>query len=160
MSPTADRGQETLSLAIGGDGAELESARDRVRDLLERSEVDEAEVYAVDLAIEELAGNVVRYGDARSIVLEVAIGASSVRVTIADDGRPFDPTRYPEPARARTLAEAPIGGRGISLVRSFARAMRYRRDSGGNRLEVDVSRESSSAASRSSPPATPPPSDL
>jgi anti-sigma regulatory factor (Ser/Thr protein kinase) len=143
MNPTVNRGPETLSLAIAGDGTDLERTRDRVRELLERAAVDEAAVYAVDLAIEELAGNVTRYGRARAISVDVAIDASLVRVTIQDDGLPFDPTQHPEPARVRTLAEAPIGGRGISLVRRFARAMRYRRESDRNRLEVDVARSSS-----------------
>lgn len=149
-----------LSAAFGSDLAELERARDRVRAHLEAAGVDETALYAVDLALEELGGNTIRYGKPGTIRVEVAVEASTVRVTIADDGPPFDPTRHPEPVRARSLAEAPIGGRGISLVRRFARAMRYRRDSGGNRLEVDVSRASSPAASRASVPANPPPSDL
>ncbi len=149
-----------LSSAFGSDLAELERTRERVRAHLERAGVDETAQYAVDLALEELAGNAIRYGKPRTIRIQVAVEPSLVRVTIADDGPPFDPTRHPEPLPARTLAEAPIGGRGISLVRRFARAMRYRRESDGNRLEVDVSRASSPAASRSSAPANPPPSDL
>jgi anti-sigma regulatory factor (Ser/Thr protein kinase) len=150
----------TLSAAFGSDLAELERARDRVRAHLERAGVDEAALYAVDLALEELAGNAIRHGKARTIRIEVEVEASVVRVTLADDGRPFDPTRHPEPARARTLADASIGGRGISLVRRFARAMRYQRDADGNRLVVEVARASTSAATRSSVPANPPPSDL
>jgi anti-sigma regulatory factor (Ser/Thr protein kinase) len=149
-----------LSAAFASDLAELEQARDRVRAHLERAGVDETALYGVDLALEELGGNAIRYGKARTIRVEVAVDPSVVRVTLADDGRPFDPTRHPEPARARTLAEASIGGRGISLVRRFARAMRYQRDSDGNRLVVEVARASSAAATRSSVPANPPPSDL
>ena len=149
-----------LSAAFGSDLAELGQTRERVRAHLERAGADEAALYAVDLALEELAGNTIRYGKARTIRVEVAIDPTTVRLSIVDDGLAFDPTRHPEPARARSLADAPIGGRGISLVRRFARAMRYRRESDENRLEVDVPRASSRAATRSSVPANPPPSDL
>jgi anti-sigma regulatory factor (Ser/Thr protein kinase) len=90
--------------------------------------------------VEELGGNAIRYGHAQSIRMDVVLAPAVVRLSIVDDGRPFDPTRHPEPTRARSLAEASVGGRGISLVRRFVRTMRYERDAGHNRLEIEIAR--------------------
>ena len=115
-----------------------------MRKHLERSGVDETAVYAVDLVLEEIAGNTIRYGYAKgaagSIQVQLEVGARDVRITIQDDARPFDPTRHPEPKPARTLRESPVGGRGITMVRRYARTMRYRREGGSNSIEIEVAR--------------------
>jgi len=132
--------ERALSAVIGSDFAELEAARDRVRAHLERAGVDETALYAIDLALEELAGNTIRYGKAETIRVDLAIEPSTVCLSIVDDGRSFDPTRHPEPVPVKRLADAPVGGRGIPLVRRFVRAMRYGRDGGRNRLEIEIPR--------------------
>jgi anti-sigma regulatory factor (Ser/Thr protein kinase) len=138
------RAAETLSLEFPGDVASLDGARDEIRRHLERAGVDETAAYAVDLVLEELVGNAIRYGyqaGARgSIQVEIHVVPRFVHVTVEDDGRPFDPTRHPEPKRPRNLVDASVGGRGIALVRRFARTLRYARASGRNRTVVDVAR--------------------
>ncbi len=122
----------------------LAATRERVRQHLHESAVDDTASYAVDFALEELAGNTLRYGyeagNEGVIRVEIAVAPSLVQLVITDDARPFDPTLHPEPNRPQTLGDAPIGGRGISMVRRLVRAMRYRREAGRNRLEVDVAR--------------------
>jgi anti-sigma regulatory factor (Ser/Thr protein kinase) len=135
---------EPLSIAFRGDPGTLAEVRESVRRHLESARLEEAAVYAVDLALEELVGNTIRHGydggaEGR-IGVDVAIQGDHVRVRITDDGRPFDPTRHPEPARPRDLATAAVGGRGVSMVRRLVRAMRYRREPGGNWIEVEVPR--------------------
>jgi anti-sigma regulatory factor (Ser/Thr protein kinase) len=137
----ADR---SFSVAIANCGTALADANARIRAHLERAGVDEAAVHAVDLVLEELVGNVLRYGfpDGREHVIRVAadVRPASVVVRIDDDGQPFDPTAHPEPAPAKSLAEAVVGGQGIAMVRRATRAMRYRREAGRNRLEVEIAR--------------------
>lgn len=136
--------EHELALTFANRAAALAAAQESVRTQLRAWGVDERAVYGVALVLEELAGNALRYGyDAGaegSLSVELAVSRTLVRVTLTDDGRPFDPTRAPDPERPRTVAEAPIGGRGIAMVRRVAGAMRYRRDAGWNRLEVDVPR--------------------
>jgi anti-sigma regulatory factor (Ser/Thr protein kinase) len=133
-----------FALAFPNDAASLAGARRKVQEHLEACGVDETALHAVDLVLEELGGNVLRYGydgaSGRPIHVEVWTAPGIVRVALTDDARPFDPTRHPEPARASSLREARIGGHGISLVRKFARSMRYRRDGEKNRIEVEVAR--------------------
>jgi serine/threonine-protein kinase RsbW len=140
--------EESLSLAFPSDAHSLAAAREQVRVHLHEIGVDEAAIYAVELTLEELAGNTLRYGyddgATGSIRVEVSVEPIRVRVTIVDDGRPFDPTQYPEPARSSLLHSAPVGGRGISMVRRAVQALRYRREAGENLIEVDVARTSRS----------------
>ena len=138
---------DALSLVFENDLARLSESRERVRRHLENAGVDETAVHAVDLALEELAVNAIRYGyeegAAGRLRVDVAIEPSIVRVTLVDDGRPFDPTRHPEPAPLTSLDAAPVGGWGISLVRHVSRSLRYSREPDGNRVEVEVSRAAS-----------------
>jgi len=141
----------SLALALANDAQALVAARERVRQHLHELDVDEAAAYGVDLVLEELAGNTIRYGydagGAGTIRIAVAVASDRVRVSIADDARPFDPTRQPEPERALSLQSAPLGGRGIAMVRRVVRTMRYRRDAGENRIEVDLPRVKSNLSS-------------
>ena len=138
------RPAHTLALALRNDTSALDGAREEARRHLENLGVDETAAYAVDLVLEELAGNTIRYGYAKgtegSIRIELAVGPRDVRIAIRDDARPFDPTRHPDPKPARTVRESPVGGRGIAMVRRYARALRYRRENGANAIEVEVAR--------------------
>ncbi|MFO1011606.1 MAG: ATP-binding protein [Planctomycetota bacterium] len=147
--PTGPRGRDSWVFALPNELARVDSARARVRSLLAAEGVDEEVRYAVDLVIEELAGNVLRHGfhpgQRGELVLEVELRPECVVVVLLDDGRAFDPTRQPEPPRARSIADARIGGLGLRMVRLSTRAMRYRREEGRNRIEVEVAREPSDA---------------
>ena len=138
------RAKEPLTLEFHNDLGALAAARERVRDHLHENGVDDAAVYAVDLAIEELVSNTLRYGYERGVEGSIRVGLSiapdKVRITIVDDARPFDPTRHPEPAPPSTLSHAPLGGRGISMVRRFVSAMHHRATANGNRIEIEIAR--------------------
>jgi anti-sigma regulatory factor (Ser/Thr protein kinase) len=135
---------EPLSLAFRADPGSLSAARASVRRHLEGAGLDEAAIDAVDLALEELVGNALRYGyddgaEGR-IRVDLSIAKDGVNLSITDDGRPFDPTRHPEPERPSDLGSARVGGRGLSMVRRVVRAMRYHEGPEGNRIEVEVPR--------------------
>jgi anti-sigma regulatory factor (Ser/Thr protein kinase) len=143
------RAGPSLSLEFPNDAEALIAAREEVRRHLHDLPVDEAAIYAIDLTLEELCGNTLRYGYAEqtkgAIRVSLALAPDHVLVSIADDARAFDPTQHPEPERAPALRAAPLGGRGISMVRRMARAMRYRREAGVNRIEVEVPRGAASS---------------
>ncbi len=97
-------------------------------------------LFKVNLALEEIFTNIVRYGYADSreheIVIGVDVRAGTVVVTVEDDGREFDPLQTPEVDVAAPLEARPVGGLGIHLVRHLLDGVRYERRDGRNRLTL------------------------
>ena len=97
------------------------------------------------LVFEEIVTNIIRYGfdDNREHPIEVGarMDADELTLTFDDDGRPFDPRSAPQFVRADALEMAPIGGRGLILVRRAARRLDYKRtEKGRNLLTVTLAR--------------------
>lgn len=96
-------------------------------------------MHALRLCAEEIATNIVlhafpgRTDGTFRVRLDVA---GEMRVSFEDEGIPFDPTGHAPPPAPASIAEAEIGGLGLPLVRSFVRAMRYRREGATNRLDL------------------------
>jgi len=94
--------------------------------------------FKIDLALEELFTNIVRYGynDHRphEIVVRLKGGHDSVRISIEDDARHFNPLLAPAVDVNAPAAERRIGGLGIHLVRNLLDQVRYQRRPVGNRL--------------------------
>ena len=95
------------------------------------------------LVFEEIVNNIIRYGfdDGKEHPIDVSFARSETELTLTfeDDGRAFDPRTVPAPDLHRPLAAAPIGGRGIFLVRKNSKRLDYERSGKGrNRLTVIV----------------------
>jgi serine/threonine-protein kinase RsbW len=96
------------------------------------------ELEKLDLVLEEILINVARYAYAPDQgVVEVACsaeGAGKLRVEIGDFGRVFNPLEADPPDLSRGLADRPIGGLGVFLVRSMVDSIDYRREGERNVL--------------------------
>ena len=96
--------------------------------------------YAVSLALEELVTNIIKYGydDAagHEIGVDLAWNDGELRLTVRDDGHPFDPLSAPAPDLDLPVDERPVGGLGLHLVRQFFPEARYRREGECNVLEL------------------------
>jgi anti-sigma regulatory factor (Ser/Thr protein kinase) len=82
----------------------------------------------VDLVLEELFTNIVKYGrGATPVVVEIAAIEGGVEVTLTDfDAEPFDVTRAP-PVDTTLPAEArQPGGLGLHLIRKLVDSIEYR----------------------------------
>ena len=103
-------------------------------------------VFRARVCVAEIAANVMEHGRAQADWDEIAVtlrpSADALDLEITDTGRPFDPTR---PAPAAGQASEPFGGRGLRLLRAYASAMSYRRDSGHNILSLRVAPAARSA---------------
>ena len=97
----------------------------------------------VCLALEEMAGNIIRYGydvpGERVIEIGIGFDASEVTLTLRDDGKPFNPMTA-DPPPTGDVEERDIGGVGVYLVRSMVRSMEYRREEGRNVLTLRIGR--------------------
>ena len=88
------------------------------------------------VALDEIVSNVVRCSGASGLAIEVRLSRAphGARVSVSDDGVPFDPLRVPPPDTTLPPDERPIGGLGILLLRKTMDDLSYRRAHGCNIL--------------------------
>ncbi len=99
-----------------------------------------AQALTFELALEELFVNVVMHGShaGQRVHVEVILGLAGRRLTmtVQDDGPAFDPTSLADPDVSAGLAERPIGGLGVFLIRQMMDEVSYERVGAFNRLRV------------------------
>lgn len=93
----------------------------------------------LDLVMEEVVVNVINYAypDGHSGNVEVGYsieGPGKLSVQVCDSGREFDPLAKDPPDLRLGLADRPIGGLGIFLVKQIAREITYSREGERNIL--------------------------
>jgi serine/threonine-protein kinase RsbW/sigma-B regulation protein RsbU (phosphoserine phosphatase) len=99
-----------------------------VADFLSHCGLSPSNAYDLDLILEELFTNVLKYSSGAG---DVAVGLTrdDSLITIAvrefDAAKAYDITRAPEPDLTRPIAERPVGGLGIHMVRQLAETIRY-----------------------------------
>jgi|SRR5271166_2554571 len=112
--------------------------RDFVRSGAVAAEVPAEELEKLDLVLEEILMNIARYAYLRETgAAEVAVasdGPGRLSVEISDWGNAFNPLDVEPPDFSRGLAERPIGGLGVFLIRSLVNSIDYRREADRNIL--------------------------
>jgi serine/threonine-protein kinase RsbW len=90
-------------------------------------DIDSDYLFAVDLAVEEIFTNMVKYGDGdREIDVELDLQDDRLTIRLTDhDVSPFDITAAEEIDIGRPLQERPIGGLGIHLVKKLMDEIDY-----------------------------------
>ena len=95
----------------------------------------------IDIAIDELFGNIAHYayhpkiGDA-TVRVEVIQEPLSVVVTFIDQGVPFDPLKKEDPDTGLSAEERDIGGLGIFMVKKSMDEISYVHRDGKNILSI------------------------
>jgi serine/threonine-protein kinase RsbW len=93
-----------------------------------------------DLALEEAITNILSYAFADKnehiIAVQFAVARGELLIEIADDGKPFDPTKYPAPDLTIPAARRKIGGLGIHMIRQSMDALEYNRTANRNILKL------------------------
>jgi len=101
--------------------------------------------YRIEVCLNEAAANIIRHGYLDGGVHEFVVGFEEidrrVRITITDDAPAFDPLHHPALPDFGSMDDAPVGGFGIHLLRSFASALEYRRDENRNVLTLWFERD-------------------
>jgi anti-sigma regulatory factor (Ser/Thr protein kinase) len=93
------------------------------------------------LVLEEVLTNVIRHGYGAEqegrIDLSAEVHDGRLRLEVRDRARPFDPLRATPPDLEADLAERPVGGLGIFLVRRLMDRVEYRRQEHENVLVME-----------------------
>lgn len=95
---------------------------------------------SMSVVLDELLTNTVSYGfagrEGGEVTVDVELSADRVSVTLSDDGAPFNPLDLAAPDTALSVAERPVGGLGIHLVRRMMDDVRYQRRTDRNIVVV------------------------
>src|SRR5262245_40331850 len=121
---------ETSRLVLRNDLAELDRLASWIERWADRS-VSPDTSFALQVCLEEAVANIIMHGrieqDPSEIAVELEQDGGTLRARVEDCGTYFDPTRFPSPTPATSLASAKVGDLGIHLMRSFATGMAYER---------------------------------
>jgi anti-sigma regulatory factor (Ser/Thr protein kinase) len=95
----------------------------------------------IDVAIDELFGNIARYAynpetGKATVRIEVDKAPLSVVITFIDHGKPFDPLSAATPDITLSAEERGIGGLGIFLVKKSMDLVEYEFENGHNILKI------------------------
>ena len=105
-------------------------------------QIPAAPVYKIDLALEEMLTNVIKYSydDENRHEIEVSLQLDNERILLEmrDDGHEFDPLATPDANLSDEISERQVGGMGIHLTRSMVDAISYSRKDNHNIVTISV----------------------
>lgn len=95
----------------------------------------------IDIAIDELFGNIVRYAyhpeiGSATVQVEVTKEPLAVVITFIDQGKPYDPLAKEDPNVTLSAEEREIGGLGIYIVKKSMTDITYEYKDGRNILKI------------------------
>ena len=129
---------------IANDFANLSGLMEGATEFLESQGVDAPAVYRINLALEEMVTNIIKYGydtlGRHKIEVTLDVGANEVTMVIIDDGHDFNPIVHEGKPPADKPEDREIGGWGIPLMKKMLDQMEHRREEGRNILEIKIRR--------------------
>jgi serine/threonine-protein kinase RsbW len=131
-------GSITVRLTV--DLREIERLNRIIRQFGDLHEIPSRTLYAINLALDEVATNVVRHGfddpTGQELVVQVIAEASQLTTLVTDGGRHFNPLDVPLPDLNAPLSERALGGLGIHLIRNLMDQVDYHREKEKNVLTL------------------------
>ena len=131
---------ETSHLTLRNEISEISRLEPFLKEFAPGAGLGEADIKALNLALEEAVTNIVRYaypvGREGSVGLDACVTDTEIRFTLTDGGIPFDPTERPDPDVTLGVEDRPIGGLGIYMVRKIMDEVRYERKGAMNVLTM------------------------
>lgn len=119
----------SFRMTIGTDAGEVAGVNAAFAGFADAHALPPAVRRSVNVVLDELLHNTIAHGFAGrgsgEVTIEVALRPDGLTITLADDGPPFDPFAAVEPDTSLSVADRPIGGLGIHLVRRMMDEIRY-----------------------------------
>lgn len=133
--------KEEHSIRIGNSMAEVASALTQAEAWLGEKNAPQKAHYFVNLTIEELATNLIKYGckdgNAHFMEFDLRLLGDRVSIRARDDGAPFNPLEVSLSSSTPPAEEREIGGLGILLLRKMTDHMSYEHRDGCNILTLE-----------------------
>jgi len=129
-----------FQMTFGADPGAVAQAVARFAEFAESHGLPTAVRRSIQVALDEFVYNPIVYGfpqleggpEAGKGELRIGLDGEKVRVTISDNGPPFDPLAFAEPDTELSVEDRGIGGLGIHLVRQMMDEVGYERRDGWN----------------------------
>lgn len=120
--------------------ASLDAIRRFAAQAAREAGLNDDEIYAVQLAVDEACSNIIEHGyggeERGEIECQCTIEPDRFIVTIQDQGARFDPTQATEPDVHCELEKRPIGGLGLYLIRRLMDDVEFETSERGNTLRL------------------------
>lgn len=133
---------DEIHFSLANNFEELNRLMSSAEDFLRSKQVPERTVYSVNLILEEVVTNVIKYAFrdewSHEIQLMLSLQESEITIRCEDDGPEFDPLSLPPPQFHDSITECTEGGLGIHLVRQTADSVNYLRENGKNILTITI----------------------
>ncbi len=115
----------------------LEIMNEKLAKLAEEWDISKDVAFGMNLALEEIATNIIDYGykgkDDYDIVIRFTLEKHKLRIQIKDGAKEFNPLDMKTPDDlGKPLEERSVGGLGIHLVKKFTDNFSYRRSNNKN----------------------------
>ena len=107
-----------------------------------------ADMNKLDLVLEEILVNIARYayeGGVGEVEVAYSADAGTLSVEVTDQGRSFNPLEAAPPDLTLGLADRPVGGLGVLLVRQIVGSLSYQRKEGQNTVSFRFPRPGSAS---------------
>lgn len=134
---------DSTTLVVTNRISELRRMSQWLRECCSRAGVPEDLIQRMDLCANEALANIMSYAYADQAAHEIALtleaASDHARLSIRDDGKPFNPLAMPEHTLPDSLAEASVGGLGVHLIRNMMTSCAYERQAAHNVLTLDAS---------------------
>lgn len=141
--------EHQFHLAIDSRLENIELVQVVLNDTLERLGLDDDLRHWVDLATREAVANAIKHGNEgnsdKTVEVDVSMEDGEVVVTVADQGRGFDPARVEDPLAPENLLRPT--GRGLFYMQKFMDRVDYGRRAGGGTV-VTLRKQVLSAGAR------------
>lgn len=128
----------TISFTLKNNLSELDVLCENLRRFCREAGVSKRQTFEINLALDELFTNIINHGfrdeDEHKVRVTCAKVDGVVKITIEDDGIPFDPAAAPHPNLKCAFRDREIGGLGIHLIRSYMDHIEYQRRNNKNVL--------------------------
>ena len=128
-------------LTIAATIENIETVTDFVNEQLEAYDCPMKAQMQIDIAIDELFGNIAHYAynpeiGSATVRVEVIEDPLSVVITFIDNGVPYDPLKKEDPNTTLSAEDREIGGLGIFMVKKTMDDIIYEYKDGQNRLTI------------------------
>ncbi len=131
-------------IELRNEAAELDRAMREVSELMADDVRLSAVAAKVQIALDEMVGNMLRYGefqppiDPFPISVEIGVDETTLTIVLVDSASGFNPLQAAKPDIGLSIEERPVGGLGIHLVTQVFDSVEYQRKDNKNRLTLKL----------------------